>query len=73
MRGRPAVVMIGEGVAPSRRWAVDTVIFLLLTAAVALLFWSGRRWVVLTVWAVSLVLALLLFDHHVTSPLDLNF
>ncbi|GGM56601.1 hypothetical protein GCM10012275_29710 [Longimycelium tulufanense] len=52
---------------------MDTVIFLLLTAAVALLFWSGRRWVVLTVWAVSLVLALLLFDHHVTSPLDLNF
>jgi hypothetical protein len=34
---------------------------------------TGRRWLVLTLYFVSLAATLLLFNHHATSQLDLNF
>lgn len=52
---------------------MDTLIFVVIFVAFLGLMrrWSRRR--VLGLWAVALVAALLLFDHHVTSDLDLNF
>jgi hypothetical protein len=34
---------------------------------------TRRRWLVLTLYVVSLAATMLLFNYHVTSELDLNF
>ena len=52
---------------------MDTIIFLLILAT----GWAVlRRWTrvrILGLWAVSLVASLLLFNHHLTSSLPLEF
>jgi hypothetical protein len=50
---------------------VDTIIFLLIFAA--LLAQRGPRWLVLALYFTALAATVLLFNHHVTEPLPLNF
>ena len=52
---------------------MDTVIFLLLLGTWGLVLRSGDRVAAIAGFAVSLIGVVLLFRHHVTSPLDLNF
>lgn len=52
---------------------MDTVIFLSILATFGAMVQGAPRRVVLALWTVSLVAVLLLFKHHVTSGLDLNF
>ena len=50
------------------------IIILFLLLATALAIWRGApRWLVMTGWAVALVLMLGLFRYHVTSSLGLSF
>jgi hypothetical protein len=51
---------------------MDTIIFVLILATLIAL-WTGRRRLGLALFAVSLVATLLLFNHHVTSSLALQF
>ncbi len=51
---------------------LDTIIFVLIFFTL-LAIYTGKRWLVLTLYFVSLVAAMLLFNYHVTSDLDLNF
>jgi hypothetical protein len=51
---------------------LDTLIFILILFTL-LAMRTGRRWLVLTLFFVSLAATMLLFNHHVTSTLDLNF
>lgn len=51
---------------------MDTIIFVLIFFTL-LSMYTGRRWLVLTLYFVSLVATMLLFNYHVTSELDLNF
>ena len=51
---------------------MDTVIFVLIFFTL-LSMGTGRRWLVLTLFFVSLAATLLLFNYHVTSQLDLSF
>ena len=51
---------------------MDTIIFVLIFFAL-LAMGTGRRWLFLTFYFVSLAATLLLFNYHVTSRLDLNF
>lgn len=52
---------------------MDTIILILLAGTFALAIREKRVPRVVLAWAVCLVLALLLFNHHVSSSLDLNF
>lgn len=50
------------------------IIILVLLLAIALLMIKGvKRGVILSLWVLTLVLAVLLFRYHVTSALDLSF
>jgi hypothetical protein len=51
---------------------VDTITFLLIPGTL-LATRSPRRWLVLALFLASLAVTLLLFGHHVTSRLPLNF
>ena len=51
---------------------MDTIIFVLIFFTL-LSMRTRRRWLVLTLYFVSLAATMLLFNHHVTSELDLNF
>lgn len=51
---------------------MDTLIFLLILANF-LAVWAGRRKLALVLFSVSLLAILLLFNHHVTDPLNLTF
>jgi hypothetical protein len=51
---------------------LDTIIFVLIFFTL-LSMRTRRRWLVLTLYFVSLAVTMLLFNHHVTSELDLNF
>lgn len=51
---------------------MDTIIFILILFTL-LAMRTGRRWLVLTLFFTSLAATMLLFNHHVTSSLDLNF
>ena len=51
---------------------MDTIIFILILLTL-LAMGTGRRWLVLTLFFTSLAATMLLFNHHVTSSLDLNF
>ena len=51
---------------------MDTIIFVLILLTL-LAMRLRRRWLVLALYFVSLAATMLLFDHHVTSALDLNF
>jgi hypothetical protein len=51
---------------------LDTIIFVLIFFTL-LAMGTGRRWLVLTLYFVSLAATLLLFNYHVTSQLNLNF
>jgi hypothetical protein len=51
---------------------LDTIIFILILFTL-LAMRTGRRWLVLMLFFVSLAATMLLFNHHVTSTLDLNF
>ena len=53
--------------------SVDTFIFVLLFSAAWVIWRGGSRRAVLWLFAVSLVAVLLLFKHHVTDSLPLNF
>jgi multisubunit Na+/H+ antiporter MnhE subunit len=52
---------------------LDTLIFLLLLATWWVVLRTGERKRLLVGFAVSLVAVLLLFNHHVTSSLNLEF
>lgn len=52
---------------------VDTILFGLILATGVAAVRGARRWLVLALFFVSLAAALLVFRHHVTSALDLNF
>jgi len=54
------------------REILNTIIFVLIFFTL-LSMGTGRRWLVLTLYFVSLAATLLLFNYHVTSQLDLNF
>lgn len=51
---------------------MDTIIFVLIFLTF-LAMRTRRRWLVLTLYFVSLAATMLLFNYHVTSQLDLNF
>jgi hypothetical protein len=51
---------------------VDTIVFLLILGTL-LATRSRRGWLVPALFLASLAATLLLFRHHVTSPLPLNF
>jgi hypothetical protein len=51
---------------------VDTIIFILIFFTL-LAMYARLRGLVLTLYFVSLVATMLLFNHHVTSELNLNF
>jgi hypothetical protein len=51
---------------------LDTIIFVLIFFTL-LAMRTRRRWLVLTLYFASLAATMLLFNHHVTSELDLNF
>jgi hypothetical protein len=51
---------------------LDTLIFVLIFATL-LAMRSRRRWLTLALFLVSLTATVLLFKHHVTSSLPLNF
>ncbi|CAA9462979.1 MAG: hypothetical protein AVDCRST_MAG28-3624 [uncultured Rubrobacteraceae bacterium] len=51
---------------------MDTIIFVLIFFTLLAML-TGRRWLVLTLFFVSLTATMLLFNYHVTSRLDLNF
>lgn len=51
---------------------MDTIIFILIFFTL-LVMYARRRWLVLTLYFVSLAATILLFNHHVTSELNLNF
>ncbi len=51
---------------------MDTIIFALIFFTLLAMGYR-RRWLVLTLYFVSLVATVLLFNHHATSELDLNF
>lgn len=52
---------------------MDTLIFLLLLATWWVVVRTGDRRRLTAAFGVSLVAVLLLFNHHVTSALDLSF
>lgn len=52
---------------------MDTLILLVISAAAIGLLAGWQRRIVIGLWAVALFAALLLFNHHVTTPLDLTF
>lgn len=52
---------------------MDAIIFLLILGTFALVLRGARRGLVVGGFLVCLAAALLLFNHHVTSPLHLNF
>ena len=51
---------------------MDAIIFVLIFFTL-LAMHSRRRWLVLTLYFVSLAATMLLFNYHVTSELNLNF
>ena len=51
---------------------LDTIIFVLIFFTL-LAMRTGRRWLVLTLFFTSLAATMLLFNHHATSALNLNF
>lgn len=51
---------------------MDTIIFFLIFCAF-LAMRSGKRWLVLSLFLLALLAMILLFKHHVTEPLRLNF
>ncbi len=51
---------------------MDSIIFFLILCAYLAMF-SGKRWLVLCLFFLSLIAMMLLFKHHVTEPLKLNF
>jgi hypothetical protein len=51
---------------------LDTIIFILIFFTL-LAMRTGRRWLVLTLFFTSLAATMLLFNHHATSALNLNF
>lgn len=51
---------------------MDTIIFFLIFCAF-LAMPTGKRWLVLSLFVLALVAMMLLFKHHVTDPLQLNF
>jgi hypothetical protein len=51
---------------------LDTIIFVLILATF-LAMRAGCRWLALLLFLVSLTATLLIFRHHVTSELPLNF
>jgi hypothetical protein len=62
-----------ESLACGRRGgSLDTIIFILIFFTL-LAMGTGRRWLVLTLFFASLAATMLLFNHHATSTLDLNF
>src|SRR4051794_10069150 len=60
----------GEGAGEDQ--VMDTIIFLLIFATL-LAMSSGRRWLVVVLFLVTLAATLLLFSYHATSKLNLNF
>lgn len=52
---------------------MDTLIFALLLATALIIIFNKRKWLILSSYVVSFIAVLLLFLHHVTSTLDLNF
>jgi hypothetical protein len=56
---------------PKRR-ILDTIVFVLIFFTL-LAMRAQKRWLVLTLYFVSLAATMLLFNHHVTSELNLNF
>ncbi|MBL8799744.1 MAG: hypothetical protein JNM56_38030 [Planctomycetia bacterium] len=51
---------------------MDTIIFLLIGGTL-LAMRGPRRWLTLALFFTALVATVLLFNHHVTSSLPLNF
>lgn len=52
---------------------MDTIIFLLILATAWATYRNWARFAVIGLWLVSLVAGLLLFNHHITSSLDLEW
>lgn len=51
---------------------LDTILFLLIFCTMIAMR-IGKRWLVLSLFFLSLSATLLLFNHHVTNKLNLNF
>lgn len=52
---------------------MDTIIFGLILASVLIIIFSQKRWLAVLSFGVAAVSSLLLFLHHVTSVLPLEF
>jgi hypothetical protein len=52
---------------------VDILIMILLLVTAILAYRGLRARVIISLWALTLVATLLLFNYHVTSSLNLNF
>ena len=52
---------------------MDTITFGLILASALIIFFSTKRWLVVTSYAVAFAATAFLFAHHMTSALDLSF
>lgn len=52
---------------------MDTIIFGLILASVLIIIFSKKRWLAILSYSVVFVSTALLFSHHVTSALNLEF
>lgn len=52
---------------------MDTITFGLILAAVLIIIFSNKRWLAMLGYSVAFISTLLLFAHHVTSTLNLEF
>lgn len=52
---------------------MDAITFALILAAALIIVFSAKRWLVVVAYTVAFVSTLLLFLHHVTSVLPLEF
>jgi len=52
---------------------VETIIFLMILGAFAVMLRTRRRLYVIGTWAACLVVTMMLFEYHVTSSLNLRF
>ena len=52
---------------------MDTIVFGLILAAALIIVFNEKRWIIVTSWVVATVAAFVLFIHHVTTALPLNF
>lgn len=52
---------------------MDIIVFALILATAFIIIFVKQRWIVVTSFAVTFIVTIFLFAHHVTSVLDLSF